>query len=298
MVWDEPIEKYYNIVSQVVSSNYSIPTRFITSLGKIHGSSLNNRFRIYNEIQTDAVFAIDDDIRIRHDGVLGAFGHWKVHPDLIMSYSRQDVGYDTSKEAGYYYYKHTWPSNTNVSSTLGLTLKGGTMMHRQYYKLYTKEVDAMAYVDEVHNGEDILMNWVVAKDMRQRRSRRLQLMDNNNNINHENAVPVIPPGVAVFLYPYFSAFPDTPANEGDDRAPVRISHSGNHFQKRTECIQKFVEIFGFAIEGHNDWSVGWHPKCTLEMGTCDLPAFDGDEPWLNARTCVYSPGSHHKDVYI
>ena len=59
-------------------------------------------------------------------------------------------------------------------------------------------------------------------------------------------------------------------------------------------MQKFVELIGFTIEGHNDWSVGWHPKCTLEMATCDLPDFDGGEPWLNAKTCAYLPGLHHK----
>lgn len=288
MVWDEPLDRYYTPISQAVtSSNYSIPTRFITSLGKIHGSSLNNRFRVYNEIQTDAVFAIDDDIRIRHDGVRAAFEHWKVHPNLIMSYSRQDVGYDDINNV--YYYKTTWPSNANESSTLGLTLKGGTMMHKYYYELYSKEEEAMAFVDEVHNGEDILMNWVVAKDiMRQRRSRHKMM--------NASGVPLMSDiGVAVFLYPYFAAFPATPDN--DERAPSRISHASNHFQKRTACMQKFIEIFGFAIKEHNRWSVGWHPKCTLEMGTCDLPGFDSGEPWLNARTCVYSPGVHHRDVY-
>ena len=40
---------------------------------KVTQNSLNNRFIPYDVIDTDAVFAIDDDVEMRHDEILLAF---------------------------------------------------------------------------------------------------------------------------------------------------------------------------------------------------------------------------------
>mmetsp|Transcript_8396 Transcript_8396/g.14718 ORF Transcript_8396/g.14718 Transcript_8396/m.14718 type:complete len:189 (-) Transcript_8396:263-829(-) len=187
----------------------------------------------------------------------------------MISYSRQDAGFNGRN----YYYKTHWPTNWNRSSTLGLTMAGGTMVHKRYYELYSKEKDAMALVDEVHNCEDILMNWVIAKDLKQRN---------------------ITSGVAVYMYPFFPAFPPKPNLPNQTIESKGISTRPGHYEKRTACVQKFVQMFGFPITEYIPWSVGWHPNCTLQMVGCRFPL--QYEPKLNARTCVYSYETRN-DVY-
>ena len=140
------------------------------------------------------------------------------------------------------------------------------MLHKHYYELYSLQKDAMEFVDEIHNGEDILMNWVIAKDFQRR------------NVTGR--------GTSVFLYPYFSKLPAVSLPPGYTQKTGAISHQAGHMGRRTASLQKFIEIFGFTLTDHNDWSVGWMPGCTLEMGDCIFPF--RDEPRLVAQTCEYS----------
>ena len=43
---------------------------------KVTKNSLNNRFVPYDVIETDAVFAVDDDVEMRHDEILLAFRYF------------------------------------------------------------------------------------------------------------------------------------------------------------------------------------------------------------------------------
>ena len=43
---------------------------------KVAKNSLNNRFVPYDVIETDAVFAVDDDVEMRHDEILLAFRYF------------------------------------------------------------------------------------------------------------------------------------------------------------------------------------------------------------------------------
>ena len=147
------------------------------------------------------------------------------------------------------------------------------MVHKRYYELYSKEKEAMAYGDKVHNGEDILMNWVIAKDLRRRN---------------------ITSGVAVYAYPFFPTIPPMPNLDNHTYESKGISTRPGHFMKRDDCVRKFVDIFGFAITEYNNWSVGWHVNCTLDMVGCRFPR--PYELMLNARTCIYSHDTNN-DVY-
>lgn len=40
---------------------------------KVEKNSLNNRFVPFDVIETDAIFAVDDDVEMRHDEILLAF---------------------------------------------------------------------------------------------------------------------------------------------------------------------------------------------------------------------------------
>lgn len=144
------------------------------------------------------------------------------------------------------------------------------MLHRHYYELYSREHEAMDFVDSMHNCEDILMNWVVAKDLRRRNVSR---------------------GVSVYLYPFFPAFPVDPA-----RPPAQgISTKLGHFERRTDCVRQFIRIFGFVITERNLWSVGWHPQCDDKYVGCGRILLAG-EPALLAGRCEYT-SARTRDSY-
>ena len=48
-------------------------TYYFQQVVKVAKNSLNNRFIPYDVIETDAIFAIDDDVEMRHDEILLGF---------------------------------------------------------------------------------------------------------------------------------------------------------------------------------------------------------------------------------
>ena len=52
---------------------------------KVAKNSLNNRFIPYDVIETDAIFAIDDDVEMRHDEILLAYRYVQFVFSLLSS---------------------------------------------------------------------------------------------------------------------------------------------------------------------------------------------------------------------
>lgn len=139
VVWDDPDEHSYELVTRAVSADFAIPTEFVSNGTRT--ASLNNRYLIHGRVRTAAVFAVDDDIRIRHIGVRAAFDEWRRHPDLLINYSLKEVvcrggenGTGTLSSDGLRtdcHYKGKWPGNWHESSTLGLTMAGERCFRRR-----------------------------------------------------------------------------------------------------------------------------------------------------------------------
>ena len=121
-------------------------------------NSLNNRFRPDPEITTRAVLSIDDDIRIPCKDIEEAFAAWRLAPEVMHGFfprlidGDQDLVFRGEKyvlEKGQY----------------NAVLTGAAFLdHSSAFSAYWADAVAPARkaVDDVFNGEDMLMNFVVS----------------------------------------------------------------------------------------------------------------------------------------
>ena len=50
---------------------------------KSEKNSLNNRFMPFDEIETEAVLSMDDDVHLRHDEIILGFRVWREERDIL-----------------------------------------------------------------------------------------------------------------------------------------------------------------------------------------------------------------------
>ncbi|XP_028404961.1 exostosin-like 3 isoform X2 [Dendronephthya gigantea] len=119
-------------------------------------NSLNNRFLPFDEIETDAVLSMDDDIHLRHDEILFGFRVWREARDRIVGFPGRYHAWDINYGG--------WLYNSNYSCELSMVLTGAAFIHKYYTFLYTHVIPQAIRdkVDEYTNCEDIAMNFLVS----------------------------------------------------------------------------------------------------------------------------------------
>lgn len=63
----------------------------------IHSPGLLHRFRLFNEIETEAVLSLDDDVELTTDEIDFAFHVWCSFPQRIVGYPARSHYWDESK---------------------------------------------------------------------------------------------------------------------------------------------------------------------------------------------------------
>ncbi|KAH7732069.1 RIB-2 protein [Aphelenchoides avenae] len=116
-------------------------------------NSLNNRFLPYDQIHTEAVLSTDDDIDLKNHEIVFAFRVWREQ-------RRKIVGFPARHHARYgdnLFY------NSNHTCQLSMILTGAAFLHKSYFYAYTHHMPAAIRqrVDELMNGEDLAMNFLV-----------------------------------------------------------------------------------------------------------------------------------------
>lgn len=139
-------------------------------------NSLNNRFKPDSEIPTRAVLSIDDDIRIPCSDIEAAFAEWRRHPEVMVGFFPRliEAGDGGTRELmfrgeGYVMEKERY----------NVVLTGAAFIDASIaFPLYWSPAVAPArlVVDDLFNGEDLLMNFVL--------SNATQTRTNNNNKNN------------------------------------------------------------------------------------------------------------------
>ncbi|RWS27321.1 exostosin-3-like protein [Leptotrombidium deliense] len=119
-------------------------------------NSLNNRFKPYDEIETEAVLSMDDDAHLRHDEIIFGFRVWRESRDRIVGFPGRYHAWDASHSV--------WLYNSNYSCELSMVLTGAAFLHKYYTYLYTYSMPSSIRrrVDEYMNCEDIAMNFLVS----------------------------------------------------------------------------------------------------------------------------------------
>ncbi|XP_043765857.1 exostosin-2 isoform X2 [Cervus elaphus] len=120
-------------------------------------NKLSNRFFPYDEIETEAVLAIDDDIiMLTSDELQFGYEVWREFPDRLVGYPGRLHLWDheTSK----------WKYESEWTNEVSMVLTGAAFYHKYFNYLYTYKMpgDIKNWVDAHMNCEDIAMNFLVA----------------------------------------------------------------------------------------------------------------------------------------
>jgi hypothetical protein len=125
-------------------------------------NSLNNRFKPDSEITTRAVLSIDDDLRIPCSDIEAAFAEWRRRPEVMVGFFPRliEPGDGNTKDLvfrgeGYVMEQERY----NVVLT-GAAFMDASMAFPLYWS--PAVAPARAVVDDLFNGEDLLMNFVLS----------------------------------------------------------------------------------------------------------------------------------------
>ncbi|KAH0499955.1 Exostosin-2 [Microtus ochrogaster] len=201
-------------------------------------NKLSNRFFPYDEIETEAVLAIDDDIIMLTSDEL-QFGYEvhmskvhvymqvhvsKVHAYMQVHVSKAHVYMQVHVSKAHVYIHagrlHLWDHEMNKwkyesewTNEVSMVLTGAAFYHKYFNYLYTYKMpgDIKNWVDAHMNCEDIAMNFLVA------------------NVTGKAVIKVTP-------RKKFKC-PECTAIDG-------LSLDQTHMVERSECINKFASVFG------------------------------------------------------
>eukprot|EP00732_Lithocolla_globosa_P003037 Lithocolla_globosa_v1_NODE_2242_length_2092_cov_7.866961.p1 type:complete len:614 gc:universal NODE_2242_length_2092_cov_7.866961:32-1873(+) len=117
---------------------------------------VQNRFLLWNEIRTEAVFLHDDDTLVALEDVKTAFLAWKMFPDRVIGFESRTI-VNTSEGIAY---KFKVDSNNRYHLIIGKLM----IVHRNYLKIWSENA---ALVEQHMDSsafpcEDIAMNMLIA----------------------------------------------------------------------------------------------------------------------------------------
>ncbi|XP_020283941.1 exostosin-2 isoform X2 [Pseudomyrmex gracilis] len=169
-------------------------------------NKLSNRFYPYDEIETEAVLSIDDDIiMLTTDEVEFAYEVWREFPDRIVGFPSRIHMWDNSTNC--------WKYESEWTNSISMVLTGAAFHHKYWNYMYTTAMpgDIKEWVDEHMNCEDIAMNFLVA------------------NVTGKAPIKVTPK--KKFRCP-------------ECTNTEMLSADLTHMMERTQCINKFSSIYG------------------------------------------------------
>uniref|UniRef100_A0AAG5DJ14 Exostosin-2 n=1 Tax=Anopheles atroparvus TaxID=41427 RepID=A0AAG5DJ14_ANOAO len=167
---------------------------------------LSNRFYPYEEIETEAILTIDDDIvMLTADELDFGYEVWREYPDRIVGFPSRTHVWDN--QTGRWRYESEW------TNQISMVLTGAAFHHKYWSYMYTNAMpgNIKEWVDEHMNCEDIAMNFLVS------------------NVTKKPPIKVAP-------RKKFKC-PECTNNE-------MLSADLNHMTERSACINRFAEIYG------------------------------------------------------
>ena len=119
-------------------------------------NKLGNRFFPYDEIETECILSIDDDIiMLTTDELEFGYQVWREFPDRLVGFPPR---LHLILKDGSLKYESEWVNNVSI------VLTGASFYHKFYSHLYTYKMpgDIKDWVDDHMNCEDIAMNFLIA----------------------------------------------------------------------------------------------------------------------------------------
>lgn len=169
-------------------------------------NKLSNRFYPYQDIETEAVLAIDDDIlMLTSDELEFGFEVWREFPDRIVGFPSRVHLWDNST--------NQWKYESEWTNDVSMVLTGAAFYHKHYSYEYFERlpIAVRQWVDDHMNCEDIAMNFLVA------------------NISGKAPIKVAPR--KKFKCPECARLDN-------------LSNDLQHLAARSECVNIFTRAFG------------------------------------------------------
>jgi hypothetical protein len=181
-------------------------------------NSLNSRFLPIPGINTEAVFMVDDDIRVNCQSLAHGFNGWKANPRSMVGYYPR-LAVHPSKPGDEYVYQ-AWPI-VFLRGQMNIILTKACFLHTRYMDIYSSQQhpqEIRDYVDKYFNCEDIAMSLLVA-----------------NITKHETraTVPVVYVEGQVSDLGLFNGI----SRSADDKYGVA------HHSRRSECLTDLTAIY-------------------------------------------------------
>jgi len=134
---------------------------------RVPKDSLNSRFLPISNLKSDAVFMVDDDVRIDCASITAGFEAWRHFPNALVGYyprlASQKLGVFESKAEMIY---HTWPI-VFAKQKFNIILTKASFFHKKYLDMYHDDnenpKEVLEYVDAHKNCEDVAMAFLVAR---------------------------------------------------------------------------------------------------------------------------------------
>lgn len=168
-------------------------------------NKLSNRFYPFNEIETEAILAIDDDIlMLTPDELEFGFQAWREFPDRVVGFpGRVHTSENISNR---YKYESEW------TNSVSMVLTGCAFHHKYFSHLFTYMMPSYIrdWVDKHMNCEDIAMNFMVT--------------------NYTGKAPIKVTRRKRFRCP--------------DCVTESLWADPSHFVERSECLNEFVRAYG------------------------------------------------------
>ncbi|XAR65912.1 N-acetylglucosaminyl-proteoglycan 4-beta-glucuronosyltransferase [Bertholletia excelsa] len=228
VVWSEPdppSDSLVKFLNYIIQSNSRDGQQIELKFDINQEDSLNNRFKEIKDLETDAVFSIDDDIIFPCSSVEFAFSVWRSAPDAMVGFVPRMHWIDKSSgNTDKFIYGGWW--SVWWTGTYSMVLSKAAFFHKKYLSLYTNDMPASIrdYVTKNRNCEDIAMSFLVA--------------------NATGAPPVWVKGKIFEI------------------GSTGISSLGGHIVKRSKCVNRFVDEYGKmplvstslkAVDSRNTW---------------------------------------------
>ncbi|PSR93390.1 Glycosyltransferase family 64 protein [Actinidia chinensis var. chinensis] len=187
--------------------------------------NLNNRFKPIENLRTDAIFSVDDDVIVPCHTLDFAFTVWQSAPLTMVGFVPRMHWLDQEKN-GIVYYKYGGWWSVWWMGTYSMILSKASFFHKNYLELYTHKMPSSIhdYITTERNCEDIAMSLLVA-----------------------NATDAPPIWVKGKIYEIGSS---------------GISHLKGHSNRRNKCLNDFVSLYGTmplvptnikAVDAGHEW---------------------------------------------
>jgi alpha-1,4-N-acetylglucosaminyltransferase EXTL3 len=172
-------------------------------------NSLNNRWLPYRQIETDAIFLVDDDAAMGNDQISFGFRAWRENRDRIVGFPSRYHSWDINQQKTTY--------NTRPSCEYSIILTNAFFYHRFYHFLYTHVMDYRLrnMIEKLRNCEDLAFNYMVAALTRQ--------------------PPIKITAKSLFKCEICKNFSEY----------TGLSSNGTHYLLRADCLNEINLIYGF-----------------------------------------------------